>query len=355
MEKYKYYYISKFGKKSHLFQTCGSMKESICVPFNDERLYDLPLCLKCEKKAELYYKQSTTSKTSWNSIVDALKNINVDSSFENRKKIAKINGISNYEGTQQQNTALLNKIKEGKLKLPEEEDDSGSISTSPSLNKSPHEMIQKIKNSDKFGEKRDALFIIGNILVNNKYETAFIAGLLANIKHEGNFGIFESPFYKTKPKPNYLKIMDEKYNYSQKYSGKYVYNLSLKELKIMCDKLKKDKWQKGKFGLIIIQWNGERTSILVDLYLAEVNNADKINLEQVISAEGKMMIKELNNQYKSIYANWKKDNGNNLNTENAAFDAASKICIQYEIPSQKENKAIERGNTAREIYRVMTS
>ena len=159
------------------------------------------------KKAELYYNQSTTSKTSWNSIADALKNINVDSSFENRKKIAKINGISNYEGTQQQNTALLNKIKEGKLKLPEEEDDSGSISTSPSLNKSPHEMIQKIKNSDKFGEKRDALFIIGNILVNNKYETAFIAGLLANIKHEGNFGIFESSIYKTKPKPNYLKII----------------------------------------------------------------------------------------------------------------------------------------------------
>ena len=50
----------------------------------------------------------------------------------------------------------------------------------------------------------------------------------------------------------------------------------------------------------------------------------------------------------------KKYNASNLNSENAAFDAASKICIKYEVPSEKEKKAIERGNTAKQIYLIMT-
>ena len=51
-----------------------------------------------------------------NSIVDALKQIGVDSSFEHRKKIAEKNNISNYTGTPEQNTKLLNLLKQGKLK-----------------------------------------------------------------------------------------------------------------------------------------------------------------------------------------------------------------------------------------------
>jgi hypothetical protein len=149
------------------------------------------------------------------------------------------------------------------------------------MNLSHDAMIKKIENLNNFGEKTRALIILGKILFNNGYETAFIAGLLANIKHEGNFGFFESSNYKTHPKnmPEYLKLMDKLYKYDKKYSGKYVYQISLKELKEMCDKLKKDKWQKGKFGLGIIQWTGERTFNLVDLYLKEVNNANNISLD----------------------------------------------------------------------------
>lgn len=50
-----------------------------------------------------------------NSIVDALKQIGVDSSFSNRKKIASRNNISNYTGTATQNTKLLNLLRKGKL------------------------------------------------------------------------------------------------------------------------------------------------------------------------------------------------------------------------------------------------
>ena len=51
----------------------------------------------------------------YNSIVEALKSIGVDSSFNNRKKIAVKNGINNYTGIATQNIELLDKLKAGRL------------------------------------------------------------------------------------------------------------------------------------------------------------------------------------------------------------------------------------------------
>ena len=52
------------------------------------------------------------------SIVAALNAINVDSSFNNRARIARANGISNYSGTAAQNTNLLNLLRQGRLIRP---------------------------------------------------------------------------------------------------------------------------------------------------------------------------------------------------------------------------------------------
>lgn len=49
------------------------------------------------------------------SIVEALNEINIDSSFNNRKNLAQVNGIENYTGTSGQNTIMLNKLKQGLL------------------------------------------------------------------------------------------------------------------------------------------------------------------------------------------------------------------------------------------------
>lgn len=51
----------------------------------------------------------------YTSIVEALKSIGFDSSFEYRKTIAELNDISNYTGTAEQNTTLLKLLKQGKL------------------------------------------------------------------------------------------------------------------------------------------------------------------------------------------------------------------------------------------------
>lgn len=65
------------------------------------------------RKSDIYYQ---VPNYKGNSLVDALKDINVDSSLASRKMIALKNGISNYTGTSAQNTNLLNLLKNGKLK-----------------------------------------------------------------------------------------------------------------------------------------------------------------------------------------------------------------------------------------------
>lgn len=57
----------------------------------------------------------TKCSSSYNSIVDALKSIGIDSSYTNRKNIATKNGIANYTGTAKQNIELLDKLKKGIL------------------------------------------------------------------------------------------------------------------------------------------------------------------------------------------------------------------------------------------------
>ena len=52
------------------------------------------------------------------SIVDALKSMNIDSSFSHRSKIAKANKISGYVGTPNQNIKMLELLKQGKLIKP---------------------------------------------------------------------------------------------------------------------------------------------------------------------------------------------------------------------------------------------
>lgn len=50
------------------------------------------------------------------SLVDALKQINIDSSYNYRAELAKINGINEYSGTAEQNTIMLDLLKQGLLK-----------------------------------------------------------------------------------------------------------------------------------------------------------------------------------------------------------------------------------------------
>ncbi len=79
-----------------------------------------------------YYPTPSYSGTS---LVGALDAIGVDSSFDNREKIAAVNGITNYTGSADQNNKLFNLLMSGQLKRPGSttNDDNGSTDTGEGL------------------------------------------------------------------------------------------------------------------------------------------------------------------------------------------------------------------------------
>ncbi len=76
-----------------------------------------------------------TPNYSGTSLVGALNAIGVDSSFDNREKIAAVNGITNYTGSADQNNKLFNLLMSGQLKRPGSttNDDNGSTDTGEGL------------------------------------------------------------------------------------------------------------------------------------------------------------------------------------------------------------------------------
>lgn len=70
---------------------------------------------KIEKSVNTKNEYLENKNYSYYSIVDALKEINIDSSFEYRSMLALKNGINNYRGSAYQNLKLLDLLKQGKL------------------------------------------------------------------------------------------------------------------------------------------------------------------------------------------------------------------------------------------------
>ena len=216
-------------------------------------------------------------------------------------------------------------------------------------------MMNNLQKSSSYSSKKATLVAMGKVLLDSGYEPAFVAGVLGNIVYEGSVGKFESSNYVSNPssEPQYLKYMDQNYNYRSKYSGKIITEVSLTELQNLMTKLASLNWEKGKFGLGCIQWTGGRTKALVDLYVSYANGKDRITLEQATKAEAKMIVNELKGSYKKIYNEWKDKNSSDLNSQKSAYDAASILCIKYEVPADRYNKAIKRGDTAKDIYKIM--
>ncbi len=67
-----------------------------------------------------------------------------------------------------------------------------------------------------------------------------------------------------------------------------------------------------------------------------------------------MVISELRGSHNYVYNQWKNNNPNK-NTATAAYNAGYIICMKYEVPADTENKAKKRGNTAKDMYNIMTS
>ena len=223
---------------------------------------------------------------------------------------------------------------------------------------SPAHMIRNLEDSTL--SKKDTLVAMAEVLLDDGFAPAFVAGILGNILVEGDCGRFESSAYTSNPdaKPDYLVYLDENYDYREKYSYKLIYEgISVKEVYAMILELGPGgaNGRGSCFGLGCLQWTSyERIKRLVENYLDVNGNADSITLAQVQEAEGMTVSYELNNTYRSVYTTWQSENADQ-NTTEAAFAAGVIVCVRYGVPVGYNTEEVQntRGALAEAVYNVM--
>lgn len=223
---------------------------------------------------------------------------------------------------------------------------------------SPAHMIRNLEDSTL--SKKDTLVAMAEVLLDDGFAPAFVAGILGNIMVEGDCGRFESSAYISNPdaEPDYLVYLDENYDYREKYSYKLIYEgISLQEVYNMILELGPGgaNGRGSCFGLGCLQWTSyERIKRLVENYLDVNGNADSITLAQVQEAEGMTVSYELNNTYRSVYTTWQSENADQ-NTTEAAFAAGVIVCVRYGVPVGYNTEEVQntRGALAEAVYNVM--
>jgi hypothetical protein len=202
--------------------------------------------------------------------------------------------------------------------------------------------------------KKKTIIGIGRTMLDEGYEPAFVAGMLANIIYEGAAGHFESSVYISNPQtePDYFKYMYKNYDYRNKYSGKNIYDgMSLSNVNNMLQQIEKAGFNAGStngdrkgFGLGSVQWTFGRTKTLVETYIEVANGSDTITFEQTLHAEGLMISRELsgyyNKDYSSIYPDWKANNATKLSSSDAAYNAGVMLCKRYERPQHDSSSTL---------------
>lgn len=223
---------------------------------------------------------------------------------------------------------------------------------------SPAHMIRNLEGSTL--SKKDTLVAMAEVLLDDGFAPAFVAGILGNIMVEGDCGRFESSAYISNPdaEPDYLVYMDENYDYREKYSYKLIYEgISLQEVYNMILELGPEgaNGRGSCFGLGCLQWTSyERIKRLVENYIEVAGDADTITLAQVQEAEGMTVSYELNNTYRSVYTTWQSENADQ-NTTEAAFAAGVIVCVRYGVPVGYNTEEVQntRGALAEAVYNVM--
>ena len=223
---------------------------------------------------------------------------------------------------------------------------------------SPAHMIRNLEDSTL--SKKDTLVAMAEVLLDDGFAPAFVAGILGHIMVEGDCGRFESSAYISNPdaEPDYLVYMDENYDYREKYSYKLIYEgISLQEVYNMILELGPEgaNGRGSCFGLGCLQWTSyERIKRLVENYIEVAGDADTITLAQVQEAEGMTVSYELNNTYRSVYTTWQSENADQ-NTTEAAFAAGVIVCVRYGVSVGYNTEEVQntRGALAEAVYNEM--
>lgn len=200
-------------KKRTTKTTCKFIKSIICFvlvaltilsPLSVEFLpfagvFDFGITAYADNSSGIVYYPRCNWK--YNSFVDALKSIGVNSSYANRKSIAAVNSMPNYTGTAAQNSLLLNALKSGLLIKSR----GSSGSSSPTQSNTPLNTnlskVKYIKQASKTCKASSVAMAINIIEGKNDYTTSKMGNSncssIQNKQYKGSNGITYIGVYKT--------------------------------------------------------------------------------------------------------------------------------------------------------------
>jgi len=221
--------------------------------------------------------------------------------------------------------------------------------------------------------RRGSMVIVGQFMLNNGYEPSFVAGMLGNIRREGDFGLFEiagNDAFIASDQP-YLRYFVDNHNYRTRFSNRLIYNVdvTLRELHDITSNRPTHEGSANRvniFGLGISQWTNEpRFFSLLQLY-KEISGSDgRITREHTIQAETALLLRELTGEgnHTGPYGApnwgfnlpnvWRARNTANLHSEAAAMDAAYLLTRSFFRPAGVTAAAAQRREDAMEVFRIM--
>jgi len=230
------------------------------------------------------------------------------------------------------------------------------------------------------GKIYNGVFDIASRMLEKDYDLKFISGVISNLQglnSVGNFEIYSENY-------EFLINMNKKYEYEDYYSGKHIYykKEGLKDtIGICCAKwLANESTETTNFGFGIAKWRSpKRIKGLLNEYYKYNNDDDcKIDNDRILifgtitctatndskkklskgksyEIESNYFMKELQDDYKYIYDNWKKGTMK-IKKNNTDFDfdfnddqasnpsnAAMYFCTEFiEIEKNLKNKNLEK-------------
>ena len=242
-----------------------------------------------------------------------------------------------------------------------------ATATTLSGNVTIQQMLNNIQGSRNIADnKKDACISAANELLNLEYEPAFVAGLLANICHEGNIGLFEGYYVGNDGGQTngneYLVVLSNYlydtygYTYEDEFHNKHIYEKNLTEVYDIFSYLHSLDWEyNGErigAGIGCVGWTMWRAYELMNIYREVCNYRDYITEEETLQAEMIMMLREINGRYNWIYDQWLLNNNTNISPFETARNAAMIICDEYEQPSSYDQRYL-RASLAELIYEDM--
>ena len=262
-------------------------------------------------KTKLYFFEKCDS--SYTSFKNALNSIGVLPCLKYVLKIAKYNSVNypdkmdyNYNfGDPVLDEYLLNLLKNGKL--------ISYIDSYLSLS----QIKENFNNESEFSETKNSLLIFYEYFIKKTdIKSPFIAGLLTVIHHYNNFG---------------------KINF---FSG---------ESKSIMD-IPKEEWTKlsNIKTLGCLNWKDEKINNLINLYLEESKGNDKITMNQIILAETKMIVNQL--EKSSFYDMW--NTKIEFKDKDSCEPSPKSYVIFFTRVTDLSSYAFD--NTYKKIFKIMT-